>query len=60
MPPSLLHLRQKIGGVNARVLQRAFERIAANFVVKGEDDSVAVGVFPLDVAAVMMHFDKAR
>ncbi len=53
-------MRQKIVRVNARVLQRAFERGAVNFVVKGKDDFAAVGVFQLDVAAATMHFDKAQ
>ena len=45
---------------NARILQRSFECVAVNFVVKWKYDPASVGMLHLNVASLPMDFRKAK
>ena len=45
---------------NTRILQRSFECVAVNFVVKRKYDPASVGMLHLDVASLPMDFHKAK
>jgi hypothetical protein len=53
-------LPEKIFYLDARVAERAFEGLAVNFVMEGENDSSAVGVLHFDMAALAMNFHEAQ
>ncbi|HEV2802131.1 MAG TPA: hypothetical protein VGW12_16780 [Pyrinomonadaceae bacterium] len=53
-------LMEKIFYFDALITERAFECVSINFVVVGENNNSAVGVFHLDVATLAMNFCEAQ